>query len=204
MSTPWLIAVLALWALLLANGLALLAVMRQVGVLTLEVRGHASGGSGPPVNAKAPVLAGQDLGSGRQISTRSLARSVTVLAFLSRQCPFCQGLAPALDELAHQSPNVEVIAIIADGREAATGYVEELSLAVPALCEEDTQAFSLYGVQLTPTIVVLDRAGVIVSKGSAHDRQELDRLVFGVSPAADGVLRSGAASLVGGGTQEVF
>lgn len=173
MSTPWIIAFVAQSVVLLTLGFVVLTVMRQIGVLTLEVRGKLAGGTGPRVGSRAPAFRGRDIRSSHELTSTWRGRR-TMLIFLSNQCSMCATLVPHVNRFAAEAETrITTLAHIGEDYAAAADFVRRHKLAVPALSEADTQAFSLYGVQLTPTVVVVGADGIITASGSANSYEDL-------------------------------
>ena len=85
-------SVALLWVAVIALGVIVLALVRQVGVLHERVApaGALVGRETPRVGEEAPVLEVRDWhGVRRRIGGRSEAGRSTLLAFVSPTCPMC-------------------------------------------------------------------------------------------------------------------
>src|SRR5580658_6975176 len=89
----------ALWLVVIALSVALLAVIRQLGVLHERIApvGALMLAKGLKVGESAPEIAAQDL-EGRAMTLGSVRADgrATLIVFVSPTCPVCKTLLPAL------------------------------------------------------------------------------------------------------------
>ena len=125
----WVASYVVLWLAVLVLTVAVIALLRQIGVLhaRLHPLGAHFGGEGPALESSAPPVDGVDY-----------ARSATtLLAFTSPTCEVCKVLAPSLDALRRDYRDVQVHTVDLDRARSvfdsfqvrSTPYVE-LTLAV--------------------------------------------------------------------------
>ena len=189
MSPAWQIAIVMLWILFVAVTATLVGLARQVGVISLSLRPRDRG-RGPGIGMKAPAFAGRDVTE--RVSSWSLKATTgrpRVMAFLSGDCGSCAELVPALNALARDRPDVEAVAIFPGRASDAVAFTKRTTLSLPALIEADTEAFTLYNVQLTPHVVVVDDNDVVRASGparSSSDVQELLSVLSGTAADHDG------------------
>src|SRR5262245_27733123 len=117
----WLISFIALWIIVILEGVLILLLYRQLGILYL---GTASGVSrdGLAVGTKAPEFSLPTV-DGQTVSLSSLRGRNVLLLFGSTHCEPCRRLLPGLEEFA--------------GREGRDFQVLWLNQGTP----EETQAF---------------------------------------------------------------
>ena len=181
MSTGWQIAVISLWAVVVVLALVVLSAVRQVGVLALQARPPMPG-LGPLLGDPAPAFAGDDVADRGGWSTKRHDQRPALVAFMSPQCPGCAELAPHLNDFAREHQNVDVAVVLPvatpqDGH----AFLRQHALEVPVLVESETQAFSLYSVQLTPHLVAISGTGTISGSGAAHNREQLTRIADSIT-----------------------
>ncbi len=167
-----------LWLLVVALGLVVVALARQVGVLHERVApvGALATQPGPAVGEAAPELALADLsGSVVKIGGASVSGERTLLFFLSPTCPVCDTLLPTLQRAARDEPNVRVV-FASDGEPAEhlafarehgldpAGYVVSMELGVR------------FQVAKLPYAVLIDEAGTVRSKGIVNTREHVESL----------------------------
>ena len=91
--TAWMISYVVLWATVALLGFAVVALLRQIGILHTRVApmGVHFAGEGPELDTAAPSVDGVDY----------RATPFTLLAFTSPTCEICATLKPALARLGH-------------------------------------------------------------------------------------------------------
>jgi methylamine dehydrogenase accessory protein MauD len=168
-----------LWIALLAMACIILALVRQIGVLSERVApaGALVVGSGPKAGETAPVVAVTDLSGklGEVGGERSENRS-TLLFFLSPTCPVCKTLLPVLKSVARSERKWLDIALASDGvRKEHEAFRREHHLeSFPYLLS--TELGLSYRVAKLPYAVLIDETGVIRSTGLINSREHLESL----------------------------
>lgn len=159
----------ALWVLVVVLSLAVVALLRQVGVLHARVQplGTHPGGEGPDVGAPAP-LPGRFAYAGD---------GLTLLAFTSPTCEICRELIPSLDALHRQYRDVR-LTVVEHG---------------PA----EVDVFRAFKVWSTPYVVAVDGRGVVRGRGIANTLEQVEELVAS-SRAAIGHGAGATAEATGG------
>lgn len=143
----WVASYVALWVAVVVLGVAVLALLRQIGVLhaRLAPLGTHFAGEGPPMDAPAPAI-GVDYG----------AVSHTLVAFTSPTCVVCRELKPSLDALARQYRELRVHAVD---------------------IERQPAVFDAFAVRSTPYVVVVDRDGLVRGRGVANSLEQIEELL---------------------------
>ena len=147
MTGIWLVSYTVLWVLVALLAFAVVALLRQIGVLhaRLAPMGTHFAGEGLDIGVVAPNL-GFDYG-----------RSVlTLIAFTSPSCQICAALKPSLVALRREYP--EVVLELVDASES------------PA-------TFDAFKVRSTPYVMTIDRAGRVVGRGVANTLEQIEQLV---------------------------
>jgi methylamine dehydrogenase accessory protein MauD len=171
---------LVLWCLVIAMGLVIVALVRQVGVLYERVApaGALAVREGAEVGKAAPRLRVETL-AGKQIeigAPRDDGRA-SLLFFLSPSCPVCKTLLPALLSLArHEAKTIDVL-LASDGERAEhEEFVEEFGLStLPYLLSPNLGIE--FGVSKLPFAALVDHAGVLRARGLVNTREHLESLL---------------------------
>ncbi len=168
-----------LWLVVIALSVALLAVIRQLGVLHERIApvGALMLAKGLKVGELAPTVAAQDL-DGRSI-TIGIARTdqrATLVMFVSPTCPVCKTLLPALkSSLAAERDWLDII-LASDGELAAQrDFVTAQRLTAFPYIVSAPLGIS-YQVSRLPFAVLIDAQGVLRARGIVNSREHLESL----------------------------
>ncbi len=170
-------AVVAQWVLLVALGIVLLALLRQVGMLheRLGPVGALSLSGGPKVGDAAPrfTLTAID---GRAVEIGGASPASTLLFFLSPSCPICKSLIPVIKSIVREQGSELRLILASDGDlEAQHRMVTKHALgAFPLVLS--TELGLAYEVSKLPHAVLLDAAGRVAAKGLVNNREHLESL----------------------------
>jgi thiol-disulfide isomerase/thioredoxin len=145
----WVASYVMLWVAVLVLGLAIVALLRQIGVLHARLRplGVHFAGEGPPRHAPAPAADVLDYRRAR----------LTVVAFTSPDCEICKRLLPGLHALARQYDDIAVEIV---GHDAATAHF-----------------FAAFDVRSTPYLVAVDRDGIVQERGVANSLEQVEVMI---------------------------
>jgi methylamine dehydrogenase accessory protein MauD len=168
-----------LWIVVIGLSVALLAVVRQLGVLHERIApvGALMLSKGLKVGEFAPKIAASDL-EGRSI-TLGAARTderATLLMFVSPTCPVCKTLLPVLkSSLASERDWLDII-LASDGE---TAQQREFVLAhrlggFPYIVSAPLGM--AYQVSRLPFAVLIDAQGVLRARGIVNSREHLESL----------------------------
>lgn len=135
---------------------------------TADAPGAGGATSGTAVGNLAPPfqLVQTD---GAQVSLDSLRGSPAVVVFWTAWCPFCKEEAPHINDLAaqYEAKGVRVLGINIQDSEARTaGGVREFGIKYAVARDTDAKIAKLYKVQGTPTVIFLDKEGVVRYNGN--------------------------------------
>jgi len=169
----------ALWLVVIALAVALLAVVRQLGVLHERIApvGALMLAKGLKVGESAPQIAVQDL-EGRSM-TLGAARAddrATLIMFVSPTCPVCKTLLPAIkSSLASERDWLDII-LASDGE---TANQREFVLAnrlggFPYVVSAPLGIS--YQVSRLPFAVLVDAQGVLRARGIVNSREHMESL----------------------------
>ena len=179
MTTAPTVSLLVLWLIVLVLAVAVLALVRQIGILHERIApaGALMLAGGPKVGEQAPAVDADDLAGGRWSTgaPRTDGRSV-LLFFLSPNCPVCKTLLPVLKSSRAAEKNWLDIWLASDGdvaaqREFIAGHELE---SFPYLLS--SALGTAYQVGKLPYAVLIDEAGIIRAKGLVNSREHLESL----------------------------
>ena len=172
------ISVVLLWVAVFVLAVLLWAISRQVGVLFERVApmGALVTNSGPPVGTPSPVfqltcIQSQAVQLGGQQAVPNL------VFFLSPTCPVCKKLLPVLKAVAQDERQHLRIVLASDGEASEhLQFAQQQGLGdMPYVLS--TELGMAYRVSRLPYAVLLDKQGVVVSKGLVNSREQLDSLL---------------------------
>ena len=115
------------------------------------------------VGAPAPAFDLERL-QGRQAGRLSSLRGrVVIIEFWATYCGWCKSTHPDLARFAASQPKdgVAVLGISSQGRRRLTRYLSRHELGFTVLHDARRRVARRYGVRGTPTLLVIDRAGVV-------------------------------------------
>ena len=171
------LSVVLLWLAVLALGLMLWALSRQVGVLFERVApmGALVTDAGPGVGEPSPIFDLTGLQSEQVVIGGPQAKS-TLLFFLAPTCPVCKKLIPILKHLSRdEAAHVRVI-LASDGQADHLQFVRDQGLQdMPYLLS--TELGMRYRVSRLPYAVLMDKEGRVRAKGLVNSREQLDSLL---------------------------
>ena len=117
--------------------------------------------------------------NGEKVSLENLKGNPAVLVFWSAYCVSCEEEAPHINKLARdfESKNVKVIGINIGESEARTqGGIKDFGIEYEVARDEGRKITQKYKVLGTPTIVFLDKDGVIKYNGNELPKDYSERL----------------------------
>lgn len=174
-----LISNLVLWVVVVVLAIAVLALVRQVGVLHERVApaGALVGREGPRVGEPAPQLSAFDW-AGRPVSVGGSAADgkATLLVFVSPSCPVCKTMLEILDAVLHSEQRWLRLVLASDGaREEHEAFVRAHGLAErPYVLSREVGI--AYQVGKLPYAVLIDAQGVLRGKGLVNTREHVESL----------------------------
>lgn len=146
--SAWIASYVVLWAAVLVLSVAVVALLRQIGVLhaRLHPLGANFAGEGPALDTAAPTLP----------DTTYADAPLTVLAFTSPGCAVCKVLRPSLEALRRGYPEIQL-------REIDLGSARA--------------TFDAFMVRSTPYVVAVDTAGVVRGRGVVNSLEQIEELL---------------------------
>jgi len=146
----WIASYVMLWIAVLVLAAAVVALLRQVGVLHARLRpmGVHFAGEGPPRLEPAPLPDEFDYQNAE----------LTVLAFTSPSCEICARLMPGLRAVARE--------------------YGEVQLHVVNHGPNTTPVFGAFNVRSTPYVVAVARDGIVRARGVANTLEQVEVMVY--------------------------
>ncbi|HYD10869.1 MAG TPA: thioredoxin domain-containing protein [Acidimicrobiales bacterium] len=144
----WVASYVVLWLLVIVLSVAVVALLRQIGVLhaRLHPLGAHFGGEGPALESAAPLIEGVDY---TQAGT-------TLLAFTSPTCEVCKVLEPSLAALRRDYDDVLVHTVDLDRARSV---------------------FDSFQIRSTPYVVAVDRTGTVKGRGVVNSLEQIEEVL---------------------------
>ncbi len=172
------IALILLWAVVLALGIVVIALARQIGILFERVApmGALMTDSGPKIGEASPKFALSALGSGKPVPIGAQTGRSLLIFFLSPTCPVCKKLLPVLKSAQKAEKSWLDIVLASDGDAPKhEAFITSHRLdGFPYVLSSDLGM--AYRVSRLPYGVVLDGEGTVRSKGLINSREQLESL----------------------------
>ncbi len=176
--TAMTVSVVLLWLAVLALGVMLWALSRQVGVLFERVApmGALVTDAGPAVGAASPSFALTGLMS-ELVAIGGVSATPTLVFFLAPTCPVCKKLIPVLKALVRDERRGLRVVLASDGEAVDhLAFVRAYGLeAMPYVLS--TELGMSFRVSRLPYAVLLNAQGVVAAKGLVNSREQLDSLL---------------------------
>lgn len=178
MMDPLALSVIALWVVVVALGICVLALSRQIGILYERVApmGALMMDHGPKVGELAPPVEVTTWeGQGLTIGTAT-AKS-TLLFFVSPTCPVCKKLLPIIRSVQSRENRWLNVVLASDGdRPEHATFREKHQLAdFPYVLSQPLGM--AYKISKLPYCVLLDANGFVRAKGLVNSREQVESLM---------------------------
>lgn len=177
MTQALVVAVVILWALVIALAVAVFALARQIGVLYERVApmGALMLDGGPKIGEQAPVFNLTTLNGERRAIGAPSTQS-QLLFFVSPTCPVCKKLLPVLRSIARDEGDWVNVVLASDGDESKQrAFYDKAQLQdFPYVLSTDLGL--AYKVGKLPYAVLLDETGKVRAKGLINSREQLESL----------------------------
>ncbi len=145
----WVASYVALWVAVIVMGLAIVALLRQIGVLhaRLNPMGVHFAGEGPDRLKPAPLPDVFRYGASR----------FTLVAFTSPGCEICAGLLPGIRALERE--------------------YRELTVHIVDHSPTTSAVFAAFRVASTPYVVAVDGEGLVRARGIANSLEQIEMML---------------------------
>jgi methylamine dehydrogenase accessory protein MauD len=171
MSGWWIAAFVGLCALVVALAVAMIVMLRMIGVLLVRVGPtYARGFTEMPWKR----LPADEL---RAIDGRSIViEQETLLIFVSPTCGACRAVIPALRSFGHGPPVPIIVVVAGDGDDAAKWAARARIPAATVIASDDQPERVTDGIT-SPYGVLLDAGGRVAHHGIVNDREMIESLL---------------------------
>jgi thiol-disulfide isomerase/thioredoxin len=155
-------------SILIFAGIILVVLIGAAYLVSQPPRGGGGIGDVAP-DFTLPVVTSSGLAD-QTVTLSSLRGKVVVLEFMVSWCHVCQEMAPSVEYLSvkYRAQDVAFISVAGtlQGATAETTaeYIRQYGVSSTSVLDTDNSAFAAYKVEATPTFVVLDRSGKILSR----------------------------------------
>jgi methylamine dehydrogenase accessory protein MauD len=169
-----------LWVLVIALGVVVYALTRQIGVLhervapagALTLSGGVKAGETPPALSLTTL-------DGRTLKLDAFAQQGrgVLLFFMSPTCPLCRSLLPVVTRIAKEERKWLDLIFASDGgtRAEHEAYVAERQIdSFPYVVSQELGV--AFQVGKLPYAALLDETGVLVAKGLVNSREHIESL----------------------------
>ena len=175
----WVVSYSVLWILVLALVCVVVVLARQIGVLHMRLGpiGARAVDVGPDIGAQAPEIVATDL-DGHDVLLGGLRNKLTLVMFISPNCPACSDLAPSIRTMARSERStldVRLVSLSEDLPKVREFVAKHKLQSIP--CLASTMVSKSYGVLAAPYGVVISERGVVLSKGIANNVEHLESLL---------------------------
>ena len=182
----WLIAFIALWAVVVLQGFFILFLYREVGLHLLN-RAEAISRDGLKIGLEAPEVSLPDALSEGALTLGDFRRRPQLVIFGGPQCTACHELLPDMIQFAADQDQVEVVLISSSDLEASRNYaVRNNFRKIRVLADPDQKLYAAFGTRVTPFGFLVDGQGAIRAKGLLNHRDHIE-LVLGMASREMGV-----------------
>jgi methylamine dehydrogenase accessory protein MauD len=178
MMDPLVLTVILLWIVVVAQGVCVLALSRQIGILYERIApmGALMMDNGPKVGELAPPV---DVVTweGRGLTIGASTGKSTLLFFLSPTCPVCKKLLPIIRSVQSREASWLAVVLASDGDRAE--HVDfharhQLGDFPYVLSQPLGMAFRIAKL---PYCVLLDANGIVRAKGLVNSREQIESLL---------------------------
>ncbi|MBS1158603.1 MAG: mauD [Proteobacteria bacterium] len=178
MMDPIVLSLAILWAVVIALGVCVLALSRQIGILYERVApmGALMMDTGPKVGELAPPVE-VTTWEGRSLTIGRSAEKSKLVFFLSPTCPVCKKLLPIIRSVqARESRWLDVVlASDGDRTEHVDFYAKHQLADFPYVLSQPLGM--AYKISKLPYCVLLDAKGFVRAKGLVNSREQVESLL---------------------------
>jgi methylamine dehydrogenase accessory protein MauD len=167
-----------LWIVVILQGVTILALARQIGVLHDRVApaGALINGAGPGVGEQSPRLEVHALaGNAITVGGKLAAGKALLMLFVSSTCPICKKLIPIAKHFA-RSERLDVLFVGDADPVEQRKLIREFELDEHCFVNGPEVGMT-YRIDKLPYAVLLDDAGMIAAKGLVNSREHLESLI---------------------------
>ncbi len=173
--------VLSLAVIQALQGIVLLILLRQVGILSLRVRpaGAKTMPSGPVVGELVPHLTLPDMGgTGLTLQLPPPDEKPWIVLFVAPGCSSCQHIAPAIRSLSGETGDELGWAIVCMGRRSeCIEFRDQRSFGRSLFCYAADEIRDLYEIGTTPYALLIGPDGNLIAKGLVNHIEHIESMI---------------------------
>lgn len=178
MMDPLVLSVVVLWIVVVALGVCVLALSRQIGILYERVApmGALMMDHGPKVGELAPPVV-VNTWEGQTLTIGAAAEKSTLLFFLSPTCPVCKKLLPIIRSVQAREGRWLNVVLASDGeRPEHAAFRDKYGLGdFPYVLSQPLGM--TYKIAKLPYCILLDAKGFVRAKGLVNSREQVESLM---------------------------
>ena len=177
MSSAFFTSYVAMWILVLFQGLIILALLRELSELRRRLElGALENEDRLPIGTEAPEFTGVDVRTRQPVTLKTIDREGGAILFLTPDCNLCKNLAnslraPALSDLP------TVIEFCQGSERGCSAFFERLDPKGHLVHRGAEQVAALYHVTGSPTAVIVDGERKIRGYAHPQDLEDLKKLL---------------------------
>jgi len=175
-----------LWMLVLIQAAVVLLLLRQVGLIHLQIIQSVAGNAGLAIGEKVPDFLLLDVDD-PELRIESPAKNgrPLVLIFMKPDCPACKKGAAAIERVKYDANAIADWAVVLfSDKEECVAFRAAHGLTDLALCQDAAGLGKAFGVTRVPFGFFIDEEGVIRSKGPVSSTSSLQRLIADGLPSS--------------------
>jgi peroxiredoxin len=102
---------------------------------------------------------------GQKVSLSDFQGKIVLLDFWATWCPPCREELPSIDKLyrTYKDKDLAVLGINDEDSGTVKSFLKKNDYSLPTLVDSKRSVHRIYGARAIPTVVVIDRKGVIVA-----------------------------------------
>jgi methylamine dehydrogenase accessory protein MauD len=167
-----------LWVVVILQGVTILALARQIGVLHDRVApaGALTTAAGPGVGEQSPRMEVHALaGNAITVGGKLAAGKALLMLFVSSTCPICKKLIPIAKNFA-KSERLDVLFVGDADPSEQRKLIAQFELDEHCFVNGPEVGMT-YRIDKLPYAVLLDDAGMIAAKGLVNSREHFESLI---------------------------
>jgi methylamine dehydrogenase accessory protein MauD len=176
--TSAMVSQMLLWVVVILQGVTILALARQIGVLHDRVApaGALTTAAGPGVGEQSPRMEVHALaGNAITVGGKLAAGKALLMLFVSSTCPICKKLIPIAKNFA-KSERLDVLFVGDADPSEQRKLIAQFELDEHCFVNGPEVGMT-YLIDKLPYAVLLDDAGMIAAKGLVNSREHFESLI---------------------------
>lgn len=172
----WSISYLALWVLVIVQGIVLLVVLRTLGSFMLSTR-EAIERDGLAIGTRAPVFVAEDA-TGSEVRLSDVLGKWLVLLFAFPACRICRELLPDMGTLSRElGSEARVLLLLRGSLDDLRLLLEQENPTIESWAIGHHGVAERFRVRVSPFVHVIDPAGNVKAKGLVNNREAVEHLL---------------------------